>query len=165
MSQLLSCWSPVRSGIDSIGTVAQPNVLSMHMAHPHPPISDRASGGGTSTQRRFDYSALKARWAAQRNESATLSARLLEQVERQGAAVFRRYRATRAIAFGSLVEGRAHARSDIDLVVLGTEPADYWALRRDLDETLGRPIDLHTESDDARFVAKAIDRGKVIYAA
>ena len=137
----------------------------MRMAHPDPPMSDRVSGGGTSTPHRFDYSALKARWAAQCNESATLSARLLEQVEREGAAVFRRYSATRAIAFGSLVEGRAHARSDIDLVVLGTEPADYWALRRDLEETIGRPIDLHTESDDARFVAKAIDRGKVTYAA
>jgi predicted nucleotidyltransferase len=86
-------------------------------------------------------------------------------MEREGAAIFRRYRATRAIAFGSVVEGRAHPRSDIDLVVLGTAPADYWALRRDLEETLRRTIDLHTESDDAGFVAKAIERGKVIYAA
>ncbi|EGV17713.1 nucleotidyltransferase family protein [Thiocapsa marina] len=135
------------------------------MTHPHPPASDRASRGQTVTPRRFDYSALKARWDAQRNASASLSARLLEQVEREGAAVFRRYHATRATAFGSLVEGRAHARSDIDLIVFGTDPADYWALRRDLEETFGRPIDLHTESDDARFVSKAIARGKVIYAA
>lgn len=148
-----------------IGSISHINAHRQHMTHPHPPASDRASRGRTVTPRRFDYSALKARWDAQRNESATLSARLLEQVEREGAAVFRRYRTTRAIAFGSLVEGRAHARSDIDLVVLGTDPADYWALRRDLEEIFGRPIDLHTESDDSRFVSKAIERGKVIYAA
>jgi predicted nucleotidyltransferase len=89
----------------------------------------------------------------------------LAQVEREGAAVFRRYHATRAIAFGSVIDRRAHLRSDIDLVVLGTYPTDYWALRRDLEGVLGRPIDLHTEADDAGFVAKAIDRGRVIYAA
>jgi predicted nucleotidyltransferase len=135
------------------------------MANPHPPSSVRAPQGRKATACPFDYSRLKARWVEQRHESARLSERLLAQVEREGTAVFRRYHATRAIAFGSLVEGRAHPRSDIDLVVLGTDPADYWALRRDLEETFGRPIDLHTESDDARFVAKAIDRGKVIYVA
>ena len=64
-----------------------------------------------------------------------------------------------------MVEGRAHARSDIDLVVLGTDPADYRALRRDLEEAFRRPIDLHTESDAPRFVSKAIERGKLSYAA
>lgn len=137
----------------------------MDMAHPHPSSSDRVSRGRTATASPFDYSRLKARWVEQRQESATLSELLLARVEREGPAVFRRYHATRAIAFGSLVEGRANARSDIDLVVLGTDPADYWALRRDLEETFERPIDLHTESDAPRFVSKAIDRGKVIYAA
>lgn len=137
----------------------------MHMANPHPPSSDRVSRGRTSTAAPFDFSRLKARWVEQRQQSATLSERLLAQVEHEGTAVFRRYHATQAIAFGSLVEGRAHARSDIDLIVLGTDPADYWALRRDLEETFERPIDLHTESDDPRFVFKAIERGKVVYAA
>ncbi|WP_338115161.1 nucleotidyltransferase family protein [Thiocapsa imhoffii] len=117
----------------------------------------------TATAPAFDYSRLKARWTEQRRASVTLSECLLEQVEREGADVFRRYHTTQAIVFGSVAEGRAHSRSDIDLVVLGTDPADYWALRRDLEETLGRPVDLHTESDDARFVAQAIARGKVIY--
>ncbi|MCG6896898.1 MAG: nucleotidyltransferase domain-containing protein [Thiocapsa sp.] len=119
----------------------------------------------SDARQRFDYSALKARWAEQQSASEQLAARLLAELEQDGAPVFRRYHATQAIAFGSLVEGRAHPCSDIDLVVLGTARTDYWALRRDLEETFGRPIDLHTESDDARFVAKAIDRGRVIYAA
>ncbi|MEY6433539.1 nucleotidyltransferase domain-containing protein [Thioalkalicoccus limnaeus] len=135
------------------------------MAHSNSPPSDPVAQGATATADPFDYSRLKARWAERRQESAGLSEHLLDRVEREGAAIFRRYHATRAIAFGSLVEGRAHARSDIDLVVLGTDPADYWALRRDLEDALERSIDLHTESDDAQFVSKAIERGKLIYAA
>ncbi len=164
MHQLLSYPCPVETRHGSTRHIAYTDTLRTHMAHPQPPSSSRGSRGKTSTACPFDYSRLKARWAEQRQESASLSERLLDQVAREGAAIFRRYHATRVIAFGSLVEGRAHPRSDIDLVVLGTDPADYWALRRELEETLGRPIDLHTESDDARFVDKAIDRGRVIYA-
>ncbi len=114
---------------------------------------------------RFDYGRLEQRWAEQRDASARLSAALLAQVEQAGVEVLRRYHASRALVFGSVAEERAHDRSDIDLVVLGTAPSDYWNLRRDLEEALGRPVDLHTESDDARFVAKMIERGKVVYVA
>jgi hypothetical protein len=44
------------------------------------------------------------------------------------------------------------------------EPTAYWDLRRELEAALGRPLDLFTEADDARFVAKARARGEVIYA-
>lgn len=114
---------------------------------------------------RFDYSRLEQRWAEQRDAAARLSAALLAQVEQAGGEVLRRYHASRALVFGSVAEGRAHDRSDIDLVVLGTAPTDYWNLRRDLEEALGRPVDLHTESDDARFVAKMIERGRLVYVA
>jgi predicted nucleotidyltransferase len=57
------------------------------------------------------------------------------------------------------VEGRAHEESDVDLVVLGTAPGAYWELRHALEDTLGRSLDLFTETDDARFVAKARARG------
>lgn len=135
------------------------------MTAPYPPNSGRTPRERTSNPSHFDFSALKARWAAQREASARLSTQLLDRTEREGAAVFRRYRATKAIVFGSLADGRARTRSDIDLVVFGTDPADYWALRRDLEDAFGRPVDLHTESDDPRFVARAVAQGKVVYAA
>lgn len=135
------------------------------MPHSDRIVSARTPAGSPPCPRPFDFGRREARWAQQRSESTELAARLLAQVARDGAAILRRDQATRVIAFGSLVEGRAHARSDIDLVVLGTDPAAYWDLRRDLEETLARPVDLHTETDDARFVAKAIARGQVIYAA
>jgi hypothetical protein len=51
----------------------------------------------------------------------------------------------------------------VDLLVLGIGPAAYWALRQELEQALGRPLDLHTQDDDPVFVAKAIDRGKLIF--
>ncbi len=64
---------------------------------------------------------------------------------------------------GSIADGTADADSDVDLVVMGVAPADYWALRRELEQALGRPVDLHTQDDDPAFVTKAIARGQQIY--
>lgn len=70
---------------------------------------------------------------------------------------------TRAYLFGSIAEGRVGAQSDVDLLVLGVCAAAYWNLRRDLEQALGRPLDLFTQDDDPVFVAKIIARGQVIY--
>jgi predicted nucleotidyltransferase len=113
---------------------------------------------------RFDASRLKARWRTEAAARRTRSARLLADAREKAAPVLRRFGASEAVVFGSLVEGTARESSDIDLVVLGTEPAAYWDLRRELEAALGRPLDLFTEADDARFVAKARARGEVIYA-
>jgi predicted nucleotidyltransferase len=116
-----------------------------------------------SSRELFDASRLKARRAAEAAERRAVSARLLRDVRDRAAPVLRRFNAREAVVFGSLVEGRAHAGSDVDLVVLGTEPAAYWELRHALETALERPLDLFTEADDARFVDKARARGKVIY--
>lgn len=52
----------------------------------------------------------------------------------------------------------------MDLVVLGIGigPADYWNLRHELEQALGRPLDLHTQDDDPTLVTKAIARGECI---
>ncbi|WP_295880274.1 hypothetical protein [uncultured Thiohalocapsa sp.] len=39
-----------------------------------------------------------------------------------------------------------------------------WELRHELEQALGRPLDLHTQDDAPVFVTKAIDRGEPIYA-
>lgn len=115
--------------------------------------------------RPFDASRLKARWRAEADARRARSARLLAEARAKAAPVLRRFGAREAVVFGSLVNGTAREDSDIDLVVLGTAPAAYWELRRDLETALGRSLDLFTEVDDGRFVAKALARGEVIYAA
>ena len=112
----------------------------------------------------FDASRLKARWAADIAARRALSERLLAEISERARPVLRRFGAREAVLFGSLVEGRAHEDSDVDLVVLGTDPGAYWELRHALEDALGRSLDLFTETDDARFVAKARARGAVIYA-
>jgi len=112
----------------------------------------------------FDAGRLKARWAADIAARRALSERLLAEISERARPVLRRFGAREAVLFGSLVEGRAHEDSDVDLVVLGTDPGAYWELRHALEDALGRSLDLFTETDDARFVAKARARGAVIYA-
>jgi predicted nucleotidyltransferase len=112
----------------------------------------------------FDASRLKARWAADTAARRALSARLLAEIGERARPVLRRFGAQEAVVFGSLVEGRAHQDSDVDLVVLGTDPGAYWDLRHALEGAIGRSLDLFTETDDARFVAKARARGVRIYA-
>jgi predicted nucleotidyltransferase len=111
----------------------------------------------------FDASRLKARWAADMAARRALSARLLAEISERARPVLDRFGAREAVVFGSLVEGRAHEDWDVDLVVLGTDAGAYWDLRHALEEAVGRPLDLFTETDDARFVAKARARGVVIY--
>jgi predicted nucleotidyltransferase len=77
--------------------------------------------------------------------------------------VLRAHGVERAWLFGSLARGTAHARSDVDLLVLGVGAGDYWELRHDLERALERPLDLITQDDDPVFVAKARARGVQIY--
>lgn len=111
----------------------------------------------------FDFSRLKARWAAQQVQADAFSARLLAEVTAKSAPVLLRFGAARALVFGSVAEGRAKPGSDIDLLVLGTAPTEYWDLRRELEEALGRPLDLFTDADDATLVARIQARGHLIY--
>ncbi|MBK1633012.1 DNA polymerase beta [Thiohalocapsa halophila] len=111
----------------------------------------------------FDTSKLRARRARERAEQAVAAARLHALVLDVVPPILARFGATAAYLFGSVAAGTAHADSDVDLLVLGIGPAAYWALRQELEQALGRPLDLHTQDDDPVFVAKAIHRGKLIY--
>ena len=115
------------------------------------------------TGRPFDFSKLKARWNLERAQTRIASARLEALVRLAAAPILQAYGVTRAYLFGSIAEGRVGAQSDVDLLVLGVGAAAYWNLRRDLEQALGRPLDLFTQDDDPVFVAKIIARGQVIY--
>ena len=40
---------------------------------------------------------------------------------------------------------------------------DYWDFIRELADTVGIPVDVYTDTDDAVFVKKILERGEVIY--
>ncbi|AUB80345.1 nucleotidyltransferase family protein [Candidatus Thiodictyon syntrophicum] len=115
-----------------------------------------------NTRPPFDFSKLKARWAREQAETSAESSRLRDQVSREVPPILRRYGVGRAYLFGSIAEGRAHARSDVDLLVMDVPAAIYWDLRHDLEQALGRPLDLLTQDDDPVLVGKIIARGELI---
>ena len=111
----------------------------------------------------FDFSKLKARWAGEREEKRAASHRLAAEVRAVASPILQSFGVNRAYLFGSIAEGPASARSDVDLLVLGVGAAAYWDLRRVLEQALGRPLDLFSQDDDPVFVAKIMARGQVIY--
>jgi predicted nucleotidyltransferase len=118
----------------------------------------------TRPRRSFDTTKLRARMAREQAERAAVAARLHALVLDAVPPIVARYGAAAAYLFGSIADGTAHARSDVDLVVLGIGAAAYWDLRHDLEQALGRPVDLHTQDDDRTFIGKAVTRGECIYA-
>lgn len=59
-----------------------------------------------------------------------------------------RFHVERIGYFGSYARGTANSRSDVDLLVSFSQPIgwQFFALERFLEEQLGNPIDLVTES-------------------
>ena len=115
------------------------------------------------THEGFDISRLRARRIRERAERAATARRLNALVREIVPPIVARRGAESAYLFGSIADGNARGDSDVDLVVMGVAPADYWALRRELEKALGRPVDLHTQDDEPAFVTKAIARGQRIY--
>lgn len=63
--------------------------------------------------------------------------------------VFRRHRVKDVRIFGSVRRGQATAQSDVDLLVhfpRGASLSDEFGLKADLEEVLGRAVDLGSES-------------------
>ena len=77
--------------------------------------------------------------------------------------IFVKYNISRVVLFGSVAENRCTPESDIDLYVHPLHGKTYWEFRRELNETLGTPVDIYTDTDDIVFVKKILERGQVIY--
>jgi predicted nucleotidyltransferase len=112
----------------------------------------------------FDFSRLKQRWQAQRAAAACCSSEARRAVRERGVPLLRRYGVREAYLFGSVASGTAGPGSDIDVLAIPVDADRFWALRRDLEAALGRPLDLYTQADDPNFVRKIIDRGELLYA-
>jgi len=73
--------------------------------------------------------------------------------------VLRRYGIDRASIFGSFARGEARDTSDIDLLIEPQRPLGVYALvrlKRELDEVVGRPVDVVTRRALNKHVAPFI---------
>jgi predicted nucleotidyltransferase len=84
-------------------------------------------------------------------------------------AACRKYHVRSMSLFGSAVRGEARVNSDIDLLVTFSRPLSLLkmvALERELSESLGRKVDLHTERSLSRYLRTRILRERqLVYAA
>ncbi len=75
-----------------------------------------------------------------------------------------KFGAQKVYLFGSLVDGRFHQRSDIDLAVEGLEPRLYFkALSKVYDFSGGFEVDL-VPLEDCKFRETVLQEGKLLYA-
>jgi predicted nucleotidyltransferase len=82
---------------------------------------------------------------------------------------FERYNIVRAAVFGSFARGKNKKNSDVDLLVSFGDKYDLWdiiGLKQDLEETLGRKVDLLTYASlnkDCEFSQMILKEAKIIY--
>ncbi len=83
------------------------------------------------------------------------------------APLFKRYGVTRASIYGSTARGEDRSDSDIDLVVSLEKPVGlfkFYAMNDQLEEVLGRKVDLSTpKSLNPRLASRIAGDLKVIY--
>lgn len=90
-------------------------------------------------------------------------AELLASSKRALAAAVRSGRIERGWIIGSLVAGHFGERSDVDLVILGGDPAADAALWCELEERLGAPVDLlRFERLPGSFQERVLREGTVV---
>ncbi len=89
------------------------------------------------------------------------------EIQTVAAPLFKKADVAFAGVFGSVARGSAHAESDIDLVIRFHKPTSlfaFYALQHQLEDALGRPVDLVTErSLDARLKDHILQEVTPIY--
>jgi|TARA_B100000315_G_scaffold84011_1_gene77035 predicted nucleotidyltransferase len=68
-------------------------------------------------------------------------------VKERAIPVFKKYHIPKAVLFGFAVKNRCRPDSDIDLFVSPLRVEEYWDFMRELEDTIGLPGDMHTDTD------------------
>lgn len=110
-----------------------------------------------------NFDKLKKRWQRDRIRQQEYSAIRKKLVKEKAKPVFEKYHFSKVVLFGSALENRSWSDSDIDLYVHPLSGSDYWIFIRELEEMVGIPVDVYTDSDDEIFVKKILERGETVY--
>jgi len=91
----------------------------------------------------------------------------LQKIAKKCADILRdKYKVRKVILIGSLVKGKVHEKSDIDLVVEGLKPSLYISALTDLWDILPSGVELNLISFEDTFDSlkeKAVNEGEYIY--
>ena len=83
----------------------------------------------------------------------------IEEIQRKILPILKKYGVTRAGIFGSVVRGEAREESDIDLLVeieSRMSLLDFVGLKLELEEALGKPVDLGEYSEIKPIIKEQI---------
>jgi predicted nucleotidyltransferase len=69
----------------------------------------------------------------------------------------------RIIVFGSFIDGTFNRSSDLDLYIEGLSAANYFAVKRYIEESLDIDINLYNDGDNKDFIKKIKSGGVVFY--
>ena len=111
----------------------------------------------------MEFKKLKERWCRQLAEQEKLALLRRAALLGKGPAIFEKYSIRKVFLFGSILEKKCTVNSDIDILVMPLKDENYWKLRFDLETAIGCPVDLYSQTDEAQFVKKIMDRGEVVY--
>ena len=93
----------------------------------------------------------------------------IRYIKRKTSAIFAKYPEVRcAYLFGSYSRGEARVDSDVDILIVekNTMGLKFYGLAAELDECLGKEVDLHSHrelSDNEEFLARILTDGVKIY--
>jgi len=83
----------------------------------------------------------------------------IEEIKRKILPILKKYGVTRAGIFGSVVRGEAREESDIDILVeieSRMSLLDFVGLKLELEEALGKPVDLGEYSEIKTIIKEQI---------
>lgn len=111
----------------------------------------------------FDISKLIEREKKQKLQQKALSRGIIEDLITKAVRVYKKYNIKKAFIFGSVLNEECYDKSDIDLLVCGLSPKEFWSCQCELEDIMERRVDLYDETDEAEFVQKVMQRGRLIY--
>ena len=91
----------------------------------------------------------------------------INKIRQASIPVFKKYKITKASLFGSVARGEDKHKSDIDFLISpahGTTLFDIAGMKIDLEEQLGRQVDLVTYGSINPFIkSQVLDKQMVVY--
>ena len=109
------------------------------------------------------FNALRNKWKQMEQDRHIYSKEVKRRVIEEGKDIFIKYQIKKVVLFGSVLENRMGAMSDVDILVDPLSAEDFFSFQCSLEEKLNLPVDLHTMNEDKKFIEKILDRGEVIY--
>jgi predicted nucleotidyltransferase len=117
---------------------------------------------GIENQPAFSYAELGRALERRRRQAERHAQAVVAHVGDAGD-IFARYGVTKAVLFGGHARLSPRADSDVDLLVYGLNEGRFFSLASELEERLGRTVDLHTTAERPALVGRAVRTGIIVY--